>query len=89
MFEIHGYTKDYYIQGKFVGYIKISTPDRNVMGYSGRVTETLQEDTIIRKKTYKKGTEVVTEVSPICGKLEGTWGEKISILANSRQNYIR
>jgi hypothetical protein len=87
MFEINGYTKDYYIHGKFVGYIKIPTPDRDVMGYSGRKKETLQEDTIIKKKTYKKGTEVITQVSPICGQLKGDWDEKINILANSRQHF--
>ena len=48
--------------------------------------ETLQEDMMF-KKIYKKGTEVYTEVSPICGKLLGTQQEKFQILANSRSAY--
>jgi len=88
MFEINGYSKEYYIGSKLIGKEILETPDRKRLGYTGRKLETLQED-IMFKKLYKKGTEVYTEVSPICGKLLGTQQEKINILANSRQNFTR
>lgn len=86
MFEIHGYTKEYFIGSKLIGKEILETPDRKKLGYTGRKLETLQED-IMFKKLYKKGTEVYTEVSPICGKLLGTQQEKFKILANSRSAY--
>jgi hypothetical protein len=86
MFEIHGYLKEYYIGSKLIGKETLETPDRKSLGYTGRKLETLQED-IMFKKLYKKGTEVYTEVSPICGKLLGTQQQKFQILANSKKTY--
>lgn len=87
MFEIKNYSKDYYINKKFIGYVVIEKPDRKNMGYTGRMTETLTSDLRLKNKLYKKGTEVVTEVSPICGKLLGSWEYKIQLLAKSKQIY--
>jgi hypothetical protein len=88
MFEIHGYIKEYYIGSKLIGKIQLQKPDREKHGYTGRRLETLEQDTKF-KQIYKKGTKVYTELSPICGRLLGTWEEKINILANSRQNFTR
>ncbi len=86
MFEINCYLKEYYIGAKLIGKETLETPDRKSLGYTGRKLETLQED-IMFKKLYKKGTEVYTEVSPICGKLLGTQQQKFKILANSKRTY--
>lgn len=68
-FEHIGYSVDYFIENKFVGSIKIQEPDREVYGYQGRRTETLQNNiTLINKKVLKKGVEVKTELVPLCGK---------------------
>ena len=89
MYEINNYTKDYYINKKRIGYEILETPDRDVMGYTGRRLEILKCDTKFKKKLYKKGTEVYTEVSPICGKLLGTREEKIQLLYKSKQIFTK
>lgn len=66
-FNIHGYFKDYYFNGKFIGNIKIESKDRENYGYIGRRSEILEVDIIVNKKKLKKGSEVLTEISPICG----------------------
>lgn len=83
MYEIKNYIKEFYINGKLIGKIILEKPDREKLGYSGKRLEILSED-IKFKKLYKKGTEVYTETSPICGKVLGTQKEKFQILANSR-----
>jgi len=87
MFEIKGYTKEYYIGYKLVAKEILETTTREKFGYIGRKLETLKEDIQYKKKTIKKGTEVYTEVSPICGKLLGSQKEKFQILANSRNKF--
>ena len=54
MFEIKNYSKDYYINKKFIGYVVIEKPDRKNMGYTGRMTETLTSDLRLKNKLYKK-----------------------------------
>ena len=51
MFEINGYSKEYYIGSKLIGKEILETPDRKRLGYTGRKLETLQED-IMFKKLY-------------------------------------
>ena len=68
MFEIIGYTKDYYYNNKYVGSVKIDSPDRDQFGYYGRTEEVLEQDTIINKKKLKKGSVVKTELNKLCGK---------------------
>ena len=87
MFEIKGYTKEYYIGYKLVAKEILETTDIKIFGYIGRKLETLKEDIKYKKKTIRKGTEVYTEVSPICGKLLGSQKEKFQILANSRNKF--
>lgn len=86
-FEVFGYSVDYRVNGKFIGSLKIDSPDRDGVGYSGRRLEVLKEDIKIGKKTIKKGTEVLTEMFPLCGRIKGSYKEKINVLFNSRINY--
>ena len=68
-FEINGYTKDYYYNGKFIGSQTLETPDRDTMGYYGRRDEVLTEDLVFSKrKRLKKGSVVKTELQYICGR---------------------
>jgi hypothetical protein len=73
LFKHIGYSLDYYVytggSGKFVGYTVIEEPDREVFGYAGRKREVLKDDVVLaNKKVIKKGTEVVTELSPMVGR---------------------
>jgi len=69
VFEILGYTKDYFVKGKYIGGVVLEKPDRTIYGYAGKVKEILKEDiTLKNKKVIKKGTEVFSELLPICGR---------------------
>jgi hypothetical protein len=69
-FEHLGYHLDFYIDKKYVGSCKCDHKDREVFGYGGRKTEVMNEDVILKNnKLIKKGTEVITELIPLCGKL--------------------
>jgi hypothetical protein len=69
IFEILGYTKEYFIKNKLIGNIVVQEPDRKVYGYEGKVKEVLQDDIVLKnQKVIKKGTEVTTEIMPICGR---------------------
>lgn len=69
VFEIIGYSIDYYVGPKLIGSIIMNEPDREVYGYGGKRTEILKQDLVLKnKKVLKKGTEVVTECIPLCGK---------------------
>ena len=74
MFKIQYYLKEYFINKKLIGSIKMQTPDRKLDGYLGKQTIILSEDTIVDvwrgTKKIKKGTEVTTEQHPICGRLK-------------------
>tara|TARA_R110000782_G_scaffold228358_1_gene314912 strand:+ start:368 stop:586 length:219 start_codon:yes stop_codon:yes gene_type:complete len=71
MFKEFGFIKEYYVNNKFMGTITFKEIDREVIGYNGRTTETL-EDAIIfeNKKKIKAGTEVMTMLYPLCGKMK-------------------
>ena len=69
MFEHLGYFKEYWIGNKSLGTIN-SKKDREVVGYVGRKTEVVLNDLILSNgKKIKAGTEVVTFLYPICGKM--------------------
>ena len=70
-FELLGWHVDYYINRKFIGSKLVPKPDRERYGYEGRVQKELKEDIVLRNKKYKKGTLVVTECVPLCGRLLG------------------
>jgi len=71
VFETIGYHVDYYINRKYIGSELINKPDRFKTGYEGRVQKELEKDIVLRGKTYKKGTLVVTECVPLCGRVKG------------------
>jgi hypothetical protein len=69
MFEEIGFSKDYYsLDKKYIGSLN-SIKDRNVFGFLGRKKEILEFDIILKNKKYKKGTELLTELFPLSGKL--------------------
>jgi hypothetical protein len=68
-FEKVGYSKDYYtLEKKYIGSV-ICDKDREVYGYLGRKKEILLQDLILKKKKIKQGTELLTEIYPLCGKI--------------------
>jgi len=68
-FEDLGYFKEYYMNGKYLGFAR-SEKDREVFGYYGKKEEVLAEAiTLQNKKVIKAGTTVVTQLFPMCGKL--------------------
>ena len=70
MFEDLGYYKEYYINNKFIGTV-LSNKDREVIGYNGKVIETVLERLELQnKKVIKPNTEVVTMLYPLCGKIK-------------------
>ncbi len=87
VFEIFGYHKDYWINGKYVGHIRMTEPDREHHGYSGRITETLQQPLQINNKTLPAGVQVTHECIPLCGKIKGaTLKDRIQVLKEHYQN---
>lgn len=69
MFETIGFSIDYYIGNKFIGYTVMDEPEREVNGYRGRRIDTLQEDVICtNKKRIKAGEVVKTEQVQMYGK---------------------
>ena len=69
-FEIIGYNKDFYLDRRYIGSVKLTEPDREVAGVYGEREEVLQEDIILKKKLYKKGTVVITSLQTVCGKMK-------------------
>lgn len=68
-FETIGYSKDFYtLDKKYIGSL-VCEKDREVYGYLGRKIEILEEEIILRKKKIKKGTELITEIFPLNGKI--------------------
>jgi len=67
-FQYLCYHREYFVNRKYVGYIKLDTPDREVQGYNGRQYGTATEDIVLDKKVVKKGQEYYTECITICGR---------------------
>ncbi len=84
VFEVFGYHVDYRINGKFIGSVRLDTPDRNTMGYGGRITQKLTSAiTLDNGKTLSAGVQVTHELIPLCGKIKGsTHKERIDVLAD-------
>lgn len=69
-FETIGWHVDYLVNKKYIGSIRLTEKDREVIGYNGRIKTTIKQDiTLVNGKKIKKGTEVVTELFPLNGKL--------------------
>jgi len=70
MFKVFGYYKEYYINGKFIGFIK-SEKDREIFGFYGQRKEIVLDTIILdNKRKIKKDTEVVTQLFPLNGRIE-------------------
>lgn len=68
-FEIFGWFREYYVDGKFIGAVRITEPDRTHIGYAGRTNTILMRDiTLNNKKRLKSGISVDTILYPLCGK---------------------
>ena len=68
-FEQLGYFTDYMIDNKYIGSIIIEKPDRETIGYFGRIDEIATKDIILdNKKRIKKGQSFKTMMYPLCGK---------------------
>lgn len=70
-FELIGYSKDIYLDGKYYGSINIDELDREVIGYNGKRKEvTTEEIKIGSKKRIKIGTTIETMVYPLNGRVK-------------------
>jgi hypothetical protein len=67
-FKQNGYFIEYMVQGKYVGSINIEQPDREEVGYYGRIDAVATKDIVFNnKKRIKKGTQYYTRMYPLCG----------------------
>lgn len=67
-FKQHGFFVEYMVAGKYVGSITIQQPDRETIGYHGRIDAVATEDIVFsNRKRIKKGTQYYTRLYPICG----------------------
>lgn len=70
VFEVFGFSKEFYQDGKLIGSIRMDNPDREIMGYMGRTNEKLPMSVSLdNKKSIKAGSLVMTQLIPLCGKL--------------------
>lgn len=69
IFEHLGYFKEYYIGRKIIGHIRCEL-DRVNTGYAGREVYTTTTDIVLENnKKIKAGTEVMTIIYPLNGKI--------------------
>jgi hypothetical protein len=69
-FETLGYIKEYYVNRKFIGFIKLEESDRGkAYGYDNRKDEVINELILTsNKRKIKPGTTAMTIVYPMNGK---------------------
>jgi len=68
-FEKLGYFLEYMIDDNYIGSTILENPDREQIGYYGRIDEVATEDIIFKnKKRIKKGQSFYTRMYPLCGK---------------------
>jgi hypothetical protein len=67
-FQNLGFFLEYLVNGKYVGSVIISEPDREEIGYYGRIDAIAEEDIVFKnKKRIKKGQSYYTRMYPLCG----------------------
>jgi|TARA_R110000744_G_scaffold104713_1_gene200380 hypothetical protein len=71
IFEELGWHLDYYFNKKYIGSKRIERPDREKAGYYGRIEEPLSEDLLMKGRMYRKGTVLISECIPLCGRVIG------------------
>lgn len=69
IFQDLGYFREYYVGRKLVGQMKCEK-DRELTGYAGRLfTQTIESLVLDNGKKIKAGTEIMTMIYPLCGKV--------------------
>jgi hypothetical protein len=91
IFKNEGYHKDFYVNGKYVGFHKLETYN-GICGYLSKQNFIANEDILIKKsfnKSYviKKGKNYTTQITPLCGRIIGDRKQKLNLLSNSRFNF--
>lgn len=67
-FEQIGFIKEYYIDNKFIGYVRIGDSQNRKIGYVGKEQETIKEVLILHNgKKIKPSTTVTTIIYPVNG----------------------
>lgn len=67
-FQNLGYFLEYLVDGKYIGSVNISEPDRKEVGYYGRIDAVAEKDIVFKnKKRIKKGQNYYTRMYPLCG----------------------
>lgn len=70
MFKELGYFKEFYIEGKLIGFANCEK-DREEIGYVGRRKEILSSEVLLtNKKKAKAFVEYMTILYPLCGRIE-------------------
>jgi|TARA_B110000495_G_C22909150_1_gene530831 hypothetical protein len=68
-FEKLGFFIEYMIDTKYIGTINIKQPDREEIGYYGRIDSVANQDILLdNNKRIKKGQSYYTRMYPLCGK---------------------
>ena len=67
-FKNIGYFVEYMVDNQFIGSINITEPDRDNVGYYGRIDSVAEQDIVFaNKRRIKKGTHYYTRLYPLCG----------------------
>lgn len=70
MFSVEGYSKDWWVGGKYTGSTTIEKMDRKEFGYYGRENHTTEKEIVLNnKRKIRKGIKVMTELFPINGRI--------------------
>ena len=68
-FKDIGYFLEFIIDTKYIGTKLIDKPDREEIGYYGRIDSVAKENIILdNKKVIKKGQKYYTRMYPLCGR---------------------
>ena len=91
IFENIGYHKDFYVNGKLIGYHKLETYNGKC-GYASKEYFIANRNLTVQKSlgkyaVIKKGQHYTTQIIPLCGRVLGTQQEKIIRLANSKLTF--
>jgi hypothetical protein len=70
-FELLGYFRSYYVAGKYIGCETYVDKDRKEYGYNGRIKAVVTETITFKNgKKIKAGTEAITELFPLNGRVK-------------------
>lgn len=69
-FEVIGYFREYWVDGKMYGTKECNKPEDGLTGYLSRKDHTAQENIVFKKKTIKKGQAYYTRTFPLNGRLK-------------------